>query len=613
LDGNVTPRHLSRRDIAFLLHEWLGVASLAARDRYADHSRETFDAALETYERIAKDCFAPHYRAVDVDEPRLVDGEVKTHPAIAPALQAFNEAGLMAATQAAEHGGMQLPYVVERAGMAWLFAANVSTAGYPMLTIANANLLQAYAEPALIERYVPDMLAGRVFGTMCLSEPQAGSSLADVATRALPQPDGTYRLHGQKMWISGGDHDLAANIVHLVLAKVPVPEGGLPPGTAGLSLFLVPKWLPPAGPAGAVRNDVMVAGLNHKLGYRGTTNCVLNFGAGLHQPGGAAGAVGWRVGAEGQGLACMFHMMNEARIGVGTGAVALGYAGYLQALGYARERRQGRPLGDRRLREPPVSIVQHADVRRMLLQQKVWVEGGLALVLYCARLVDEVATGDELERERAGQLLDLLTPIAKSWPSQWCLAANDLAIQVHGGYGYTRDFPVEQLWRDNRLNPIHEGTHGIQALDLLGRKIVQRGGFAFEALRAQVVATIDEMDREDGWKAEAARLRKAWDALADVTQTLLMVDDPALRLANASPYLEAFGHVVVGWLWLEQARVARKALAVAGVGAAETAFYSGKLQAAKFFLRWELPRVPAWLAVLTGPDRTVLDMRDDWF
>ncbi len=613
MDGHLTPRLLSRRDVAFLLHEWLGVAALSARPRYAEHGRETFDAALETYERVAVECFAPHYRAADVDEPRLVDGEVRTHPAIGPALRAFNDAGLMAATHAVEQGGMQLPYVVERAGMAWLFAANVATAGYPMLTIANANLLLAHATPELAGRYVPDMLAGKVFGTMCLSEPQAGSSLADVITRAVPQADGSYRLHGQKMWISGGDHDLAENIVHLVLAKVPAPEGGLPPGTAGLSLFLVPKWLPATGRSAPLRNDVMVAGLNHKLGYRGTSNCILNFGAGLHQPGGSAGAVAWRVGAEGQGLACMFHMMNEARIGVGTGAVALGYAGYLDALRYARERRQGRPLGDRRLREAPVPILEHADVRRMLLQQKAWVEGGLALVLYCARLVDEVATGSELEREHAGQLLDLLTPVAKSWPSQWCLAANDLAIQVHGGYGYTRDFPVEQHWRDNRLNAIHEGTHGIKALDLLGRKIVQRGGFAFETLRAQLLATSDEMSRDEAWKPEAAALRKAWEALADTTQRLLMVDDPALRLANASPYLEAFGHVVVGWLWLEQARVARRAMAAGVAPGMEADFYAGKLQAARFYLRWELPRVAAWLAVLDGPDRTVLDMRDDWF
>ena len=613
MDGNTPARHLSRRDISFLLHEWLDVASLTARPRYADHSRETFDAALDTYERVAVDCFAPHYRALDIAEPRLVDGQVRVHPAIGPALRAFSAAGLMAATHDAERGGMQLPFVVERAGMAWLFAANVATAGYPMLTIANANLLLAYADPVLVERYVPDMLAGHVFGTMCLSEPQAGSSLADVATRALPQADGTYRLHGNKMWISGGDHDLTGNIVHLVLAKVPAPEGGLPAGTAGLSLFLVPKWLPAAPGVAPERNDVNVAGLNHKLGYRGTSNCVLNFGDGSHAPGAAPGAVGWRVGAEGHGLACMFHMMNEARIGVGTGAVALGYAGYLQSLNYARERRQGRPLGDRRLREAPVPIVEHADVRRMLLAQKSWVEGGMALVLYCARLVDDIASGPVEDQDRSRHLLDLLTPIAKSWPSQWCLAANDLAIQVHGGYGYTRDFPVEQYWRDNRLNPIHEGTHGIQALDLLGRKVVQQGGFGFESLRAQVRATLEEMDRRDGWKPDVARLRKAWDLLADTTQQLLMVDNPQARLANATPYLEAFGHVVVGWLWLEQARVATAALAAGGVSPADEAFYAGKLQAARFFLRWELPRVPAWLAVLSPPDPTVLEMQDGWF
>ncbi len=610
MDGHVPARLMSRRDLSFLLHEWLGVAALTARPRYADHSRETLDAALDTYERVAAECFAPHHRAADVDEPRLVNGEVKVHPAIGPALQAFSDSGLMAATQDAARGGMQLPFVVERAGMAWLFAANVGTAAYPMLTIANVNLLLAYADPALVERYVPDMLAGKVFGTMCLSEPQAGSSLSDVATRALPQPDGTYRLHGNKMWISAGDHDLSANIVHLVLAKIPAAEGALPAGTDGLSLFLVPKWLPAHGGAAAERNDVTVAGLNHKLGYRGTANCVLNFGEGRHTPQGQAGAVGWRVGAEGRGLACMFHMMNEARIGVGTGAVALGYTGYLHALHYARERRQGRPLGDRRRRELPVPLIEHADVRRMLLAQKAYVEGGLALVLYCAWLVDEAATGTEFEQDRAHQLLDLLTPIAKSWPSQWCLAANDLAIQVYGGYGYTRDFPVEQFWRDNRLNPIHEGTHGIQALDLLGRKVVQRGGFAFEALRAQVTATLDDMQRRPGWAGDTARLRKAWDALVEVTQTLIMIDDAAVRLANATPYLEAFGHVVVGWLWLEQARVTFTAKPA---NAADEAFYAGKQQTARWFLRWEIPKVHVWLAVLAPPDPSVLEMQDAWF
>jgi alkylation response protein AidB-like acyl-CoA dehydrogenase len=444
----MSDKGLSRRDLDFVLYEWLGVTTLSARPRYAEHSRETFDAALDTFAQVAADHFAPHNRSNDVNEPAYADGAVRVNPPIHAALAAFAAAGLGAAAHDYQRGGMQLPYTVERAGMALLFAANVSTAAYPMLSVGNANLLLAHADAALVKRYVPELLSGRMHGTMCLSEPQAGSSLGDIATRAERQADGRYRVFGSKMWISGGDHDLTQNILHLVLAKVAGPDGRLRPGVQGISLFAVPKFLPAGDSVGlGERNDVVAAGLNHKLGYRGTSNCVLNFGEGAFRPEGLPGALGTRVGEEGQGLACMFHMMNEARIGVGLGAVALGYTGYLHALDYARTRRQGRvpsASGKRLSDEPQVPIIRHADVRRMLLAQKSYVEGGLGLVLYCARLVDDLATAPAPhQRDRARRLLELLTPVAKSWPSQWCLAANDLAIQVHGGYGYTRDFPVE--------------------------------------------------------------------------------------------------------------------------------------------------------------------------
>jgi alkylation response protein AidB-like acyl-CoA dehydrogenase len=608
---------LSRRDLAFLLHEWLRVGELTARPRYADHSRDTFDAALDAFETVAVEHFAPHNRSSDLNEPQIADGQVRVNPPIRAALAAFSAAGLGAATHDYALGGMQLPYTIERAGMALLNAANVATAAYPLLSAGNANLLLAHAPRALIERYVPELLAGRLFGTMCLSEPNAGSSLADITTRAEPQADGRYRLFGNKMWISAGEHDLSENILHLVLAKVVAAGGRLPPGVRGISLFAVPKFLP--GAAGATtgpRNDVVAAGLNHKMGFRGTSNCVLNFGEGRFRPLGAPGAVGERVGEEGAGLACMFHMMNEARIGVGTGAVALGYAGYLHALEYARTRRQGRVphgAGTRTADEPPVPIIRHADVRRMLLAQKSYVEGGLALILYCARLVDEASTAPgEPERTGAKALLELLTPVAKSWPSQWCLAANDLAIQVHGGYGYTRDFPVEQFWRDNRLNAIHEGTHGIQAADLLGRKVGMDGGQALAALGARVSATVQEAVGAGGLAAEAASVREAWERLRAVTLRLGDVPDAPLRLANATPYLEAFGHAVVGWLWLSQAVAAAQALA-AGPAAPGADFYRGKLHACRWFARWELPKLGAWLAVLDPIDRTAYEMDEAWF
>lgn len=338
---------LSRRDVDFLLFEWLDVTRLTRRSAFADHSRETFDAALDTYSEIAHAQFAPHNKKVDREPPRLVDEAVAIVPEQRSAYRAFAAAGLLAACQQETLGGMRLPYVVERAGLAFVLAACPATAAYAFLTIANANLLLTYGTPSQVARFVRPMLEGKWTGTMCLSEPHAGSSLADIATRAQRQHDGSYRLTGNKMWISGGDHNLTDNIVHLVLAKVPDERGALRPGVAGISLFVVPKYLPGPDDRLDERNDVVVAGLNHKMGYRGTANCLLNFGEGRHRPGARAGAVGELIGEEGRGLSYMFHMMNEARITVGLCASAIGYAGYLHAVDYARSRRQGRPPGQR--------------------------------------------------------------------------------------------------------------------------------------------------------------------------------------------------------------------------------------------------------------------------
>ncbi|MBY4897487.1 acyl-CoA dehydrogenase [Cupriavidus sp. AU9028] len=616
---------LSRRDLDFMLYEWLNVETLTRIPRYADHSRETFDAALDTCERIATDLFAPHNKKNDQQEPHF-DGETVTIiPEVKTALRAFCDAGLMAAGQDYELGGMQLPVVVEKAGFAYFKGANVGTSSYPFLTIGNANLLLAHGTPAQVDTFVRPELEGRFFGTMCLSEPQAGSSLSDIATRAEYEGESPlgpqYRLRGNKMWISAGEHELADNIVHLVLAKIPGPDGKLIPGVKGISLFIVPKYL--VNPDGSLgeRNDVVLAGLNHKMGYRGTTNCLLNFGEGTrHRPGGKAGAIGYLVGEPHRGLACMFHMMNEARIGVGLGAVMLGYTGYLHALEYARNRPQGRPVGPggKDPSSPQIPLVQHADVRRMLLAQKSYVEGGLALNLYCARLVDEQHAAESAqqgqEARRLNLLLDILTPIAKSWPSQWCLEANSLAIQVHGGYGYTREYNVEQLYRDNRLNPIHEGTHGIQGLDLLGRKVVMEDGAAFRALGAQVRATIERAAQgPQELREHAGQLTAAAHRLEEVTGKLWSAGDPGLTLANASVYLEAFGHTVVAWIWLEQALQAAKALQQLEAGHRDEDFYRGKLAAARYFFHWELPKTGPQLDLLASLDRTTLDMQDAWF
>ena len=603
---------LSRRDLQFLLYEWLDVESLTRAERYADHSRETFDAVLDTCERIATELFAPHNQKADRHEPRFDGHTVALIEEVAPALKAFAESGLIAAGHDYALGGMQLPAVVEKAGLTYLYAANVATSAYPLLTMGNANLLLAHGSEAQIRAFVRPELEGRYFGTMCLSEPQAGSSLSDIATRADYEGESAfgpqYRLTGNKMWISGGDHELSENIVHLVLAKIPGPDGKLIAGVKGISLLLVPKFL--VGQDGTLgeRNDVQLAGINHKMGYRGTVNCLLNFGEGTrHRPGGKRGAVGYLVGDAHHGLAYMFHMMNEARIGVGLGAVALGYTGYLHALDYARNRPQGRPVGNegKDPSAPQTRIIHHADVKRMLLAQKSYVEGALAFNLYCARLVDQARVAADAE-ERAGltRLLDILTPIAKSWPSQWCLAANDLAIQVHGGYGYTRDYKVEQFYRDNRLNPIHEGTHGIQGLDLLGRKVVAENGAAFKLLASRVAETVGKARAHENLAVSADGLGQRFQRLAQVTRTLWAAGDAQVTLANATVYLEAFGHIAIAWIWLEQALAAESK---------EGDFYEGKRSAMHYFFRWALPKVDAQLDLLASLDRTALDMQDAFF
>jgi butyryl-CoA dehydrogenase len=610
-----------RATLDFLLYDWLGVDRLSERARYAEHSRETFDAVLLTCERIARERYEPYNRLVDTEEPRF-DGERVVLPQAAQdALDAYVASGMLSASQDEAVGGMQLPFVVEAAANAFFSQASVSI-NTALLTVGNANLLMAHGSDLQKQVFARGQWSGRWSGTMCLSEPQAGSSLGDITTRALPDrgnggddgdSDGDgdalgprYRLFGSKMWISAGDHELTENIVHLVLAKIPDEQGRLPPGVKGISLFVVPKHIVDAqGQLTGQRNDVALVGLNHKLGWRGTPNTLLNFGEGRHLVGGRAGAVGYRVGEPGQGLACMFHMMNEARIGIGMAAAMLGMAGYHASLSYAQQRPQGRRLGGGSASAAPVRIIEHADVKRMLLAQKAYSEGALALLLYCARLVDEQRTGDAQQARSAHALLELLTPLAKSWPSQWCLEANSLAIQVHGGYGYTRDFAVEQYWRDNRLNMIHEGTHGIQAADLLGRKFRLDGGHALDLLGQRIAATVAACGSNPDLAAHAKALEQAWQAVRGAGLSAWQGGDAERALANAVPFMQAFGHMLLAWIWLDLAR--------ASLSAPPSAARTGRLAAANYFFAYELPLIPAWLAVVAAQDMTCAQLSEEAF
>jgi len=606
-----------RQTLDFLLNDWLHVETLTQRERFADHSPETFSQVLDTCEKIARDKFAPFNRLVDTEEPRF-DGERVILPqATKDAWAAYAESGMLSAAQDYDIGGMQLPYTVEAAANGFFAKASVSI-NASLLSVGNANLLMAHGTPLQKRVFALKEFSGRWSGTMCLSEPQAGSSLSDVATRAVhdgadfeSDPLGPrFRLRGNKMWISAGEHELTENIIHLVLAKIPGEDGKTVPGVRGISLFIVPKKLVDAeGQLTGERNDVALAGLNHKCGWRGTTNTLLNFGEGQFKPGGSAGAVGYLVGKPGEGLRCMFHMMNEARIGVGMAATMLGMAGYEVSLDYARQRPQGRAIGPagKDAAAPQVPIIQHADVKRMLLAQKAYAEGALALELYCARLVDEQHTGDASSSKEAALLLEVLTPIAKSWPSEWCLEANSLAIQVLGGYGYTRDFPVEQYWRDNRLNMIHEGTHGIQGMDLLGRKVVMDGGAGLKLLAHKVSDTIQRAGQMPGLAEHGAALAAALQRLGAATKAAWSTGLPEDALANATPYLQAFGHVVLAWIWLDVALVAPQP------GEGSNPVRLGKLQACRYFFDYELPKIDAWLSVVAARNPTCREMQDDWF
>ncbi len=596
---------INDRDLQFLLYELLDTDALTRRARYAEHSRDTFNAALETARQIAEEQFAPHNRKGDEHEPEFRDGGAVTIPETKTAWRAFAEAGFIAAHHDAELGGMQLPTTVQQACQSHFFAANVSTAAYPFLTIAASNLLHAHGSPEQQAVWLPPMLEGRFAGTMALTEPHAGSSLGDLRTRAIPQPDGSYRIVGNKIYISGGDQDITENIVHMTLARIE----GAPAGVKGISLFIVPKYRLDADGNPAERNDVTLAGLLHKMGYRGTTSTVLNFGDG-------GDCHGYLVGEPHKGLAYMFHMMNEARIGVGVGATMLAYTGYLHSLDFARNRPQGRPA-DRKGEGGQIPIIEHADVRRMLLAQKAYAEGGLALCLYASRLFDDTTTAPEAaERERAQQLLDLMTPIVKSWTADYGVKANDLAIQVLGGSGYTRDYPVEQFYRDNRLNPIHEGTNGIQALDLLGRKMGQAGGAGFRALLEDVQQTLHDAGSHQELADITGQLKTACQIVAGTAEMLAnagTTHGPVRVLANASVFLDMMGRFAVSWLWLRQAVLAEAALSAGGLNAQEQAFYQGKRQAARYYLRWELPAVHQQAELLQSLDDTTLEMQDGWF
>jgi butyryl-CoA dehydrogenase len=598
---------VNRRDLDFLMYETLGLDELLQHPRYSEYDRESIDAILDLSQQLGEDVFLPFAAKLDANEPKFVDGKVESIPEVKHALDAYKEAGLFATCYDTELGGMQLPWIVHQALNGIISCANGPVLSYAFLTQGAANMLAACGSQELKDKFLPKMMSGEWFGTMCLSEPQAGSSLADIRTKAEPIGDGAYKVTGTKMWISGGKQDLSENIIEMVLAKVP----GSPAGVKGISLFLVPSIRVNDDGSLGEDNNIALAGLNHKMGNRGTTNCLLNFGE-------SGDTIGYLVGKENQGLMNMFHMMNEARIGIGMSATIAGLAGYLYSLDYARNRPQGRLLSNKDPESPMVMISQHPDVKRMLMTQKAFVEGAHCLIMMAAELIDQQKiSDDQQEKIRIGLLLDILTPICKSWPSEFCLEANKLAIQLLGGYGYTREYPVERFYRDNRLNHIHEGTWAIHGIDILGRKVRMNDGAALTILKQEIQSTIDNTlqgTRPDQSQDLATYCDALTHYLAKVDSTIAAVgaeNDPSLALANATIFLDAMGHIVIAWMWLKQAIAAKQGLQSSN--AADQHFYQGKLAACQFFFRYELPKIDSELDLVASVDPTCFDLVDEQF
>ncbi len=595
---------INNRDLSFQLYEVLDTERLFARSKFEDHNQETFDAVLQTAEKIALKHFLSHNHKADQNEPQFIDGVVEMIPEVKQAFDAFREAGFIAGGMDYEQGGMQLPFIITLAASGYFTSANPSTTGYGFLTTGAANLISTFANEEQKRKFLPAMLSGDFSGTMALTEPNAGSSLSDIVTQAIPKDDGSYRIKGQKIFISGGDHQLTDNIVHLVLAKIK----DSPPGVKGISLFIVPKYRLDENNQSAESNDVNLSGLFHKMGYRGTTSTILSFGENDD-------CTGYLIGQQHHGLTYMFHMMNEARLSVGFGAAMIGYRGYLESLAYAKERPQGRKPTEKDPTSPQINIIEHADVRRMLLAQKAFVEGGMALCFYSGCLVDDTETASGEERKNAEILLDLLMPIVKACNSDYGLKANEMAIQILGGSGYTQEYPVEQCYRDNRLNPIHEGTNGIQALDLLGRKVWLNNSQGLKLLAAGILTDIARSKGLKKSEVFASSIGQALETCNKITAHLaasMAEFGPDKTLANAGCYLSMMGKLVYGWMWLRQSIVAEKALTNDN-DQQEQSFYQGKIQAAQYFIRWELPTLNHDAKLLETLDDTCLCMQEDWF
>jgi butyryl-CoA dehydrogenase len=600
---NVAVKFVSERNIKFLLYEVFDVESLTQYEYYSEHNRKMFDMVLKAAVKLGKDLLFPIFEEMDRNQPELVNGEVKVHPSVKTIMQEFGEGGWISSRVPFDRDGEQLPSMVADVCEFIFAAANYSANAYPGLTFGASHLIESFGSKELYDTYVPSMRAGDWQGTMALTEPEAGSSLSDITTMAEPTDEGYYRIKGQKIFISAGDHDGVDNVVHLMLAKIE----GAPAGVKGISLFVVPKKRIDDN-GNLAPNDVIASGVYHKLGYRGCPIVQLSMGD-------KNDCHGWLVGEPHNGLKYMFQMMNEARIGVGMGATAMATAAYYASLDYSRSRLQGRKMGQKDPNLPPVPIIEHADVKRMLLFQRAVIEGALSLIMQCSKYVDFQMVLSGEDKEKYHLLLEILTPIAKSYPSEMGILSISQGLQCLGGSGYCDDYPLEQYYRDCRIHPIHEGTTGIQGMDLLGRKVIMKNGQAFLLFINEIEETIGSAQQYGELRGFANDLNTTLTDLQDVTQHLITIaqqQGPEAFLADATLYLDFFSIVTIAWQWLLQGVAAQKALNN-GAKKADQNFYRGKLFALRYFFAYELPKTLGLARRLLDEDRLTVEMRDEYF
>ena len=595
---------VNMRDVRFVLYEMLDVEKLLEYERYAEHSRETFDMGVDAAYKLAREVYWPAFQEMD-QLGVCYDPETKqtsVPECMHKIWQASKEGGWHATSADFEVGGQQFPFTISEM-MSFLFnAANTSAHVYVSGTTGAAHLFESFGGEQ-VKVYVEKLFEGEWAGTMALTEPQAGSSLSDVKTSAVKADDGDhYLITGTKLFISSGDHDLAGNIVHPVLAKLP----DAPPGIKGISLFLVPKYRVNEDGSVGEFNDVVTSGVEHKMGMKGQATATLNFGD-------KGDCHGWLVGEPNRGLKYMFQLMNSARIATGIQASSVASNAYQQALEYARERLQGRPIIQKDPTTPQIPIIQHADVRRMLLAQKAYVEGMFSLLAYAAYLTDrKLVLEDGDERQKAEDIIEILTPVCKAYGSDISFESTRLAIQVFGGYGYSEEFPVAQMLRDQKVFSIYEGTNGIQAMDLLGRKIVIKQGASMKALVAEISKTVTEARAVEAINDMTDKVEAAMNDVVGATMHLAGIaggGDIPHYMSFATPYLEMFSQLVVSWQFLWQSTVAQKAVDAG----ADDSFYKSKLATARYYINNVLPYAQTTAQIIKSSERTALDFEEEWF